>query len=115
MNKVYIMGHVASQPRLMNDEGSPAHLSFALKVTHRARSGGKKEYYPVNAWNQTAQWGLQQLCQGQRVLVEGYLTQRVKPEGFVQIQITANRFYPQDGTPAQEEEQQPEETQGQAS
>ena len=94
MNKVYVLGTVGSEPRLVQKEGSPEHLVFTLKVSHRSKAGGKQEYYPINAWNQAAQWGARQLRQGQQVLVDGYLTQQARPEG-VQVQVTASRFYPQ--------------------
>ena len=99
MNKVYLMGTVTHDPRLVSNESAPAHLTLLLRVEHQAKTGSKQEYYPVNAWNQTAQWGAQQLAQGQQVLVEGYLTQRVRPEGFVQIQLTATRFHLQGAKP----------------
>ena len=94
MNKVYLVGTVANEPRLVHKEGNPAHLVLSLLVKHRSKTGGKTEYYPVNAWNQAAEWGAEQLTQGQRVLVDGYLTQQARPEG-VQVQVTATRFYPQ--------------------
>lgn len=92
MNKVYVMGVVASEPRLVNKDGNPDHLVFALRVSHRSKAGDKQEYYPINAWNEAAQWGAEQLHQGQRVLVDGYLTQQARLEGL-QIQVTATRFY----------------------
>ena len=92
MNQVYMMGTVSCEPRLVQKEGNPAHLVFTLRVSHRSKAGEKKEYYPINAWNQAAEWGARELRQGRRILVDGYLTQTQRPEGL-QVQVTANRFY----------------------
>ncbi|MEG1515179.1 MAG: hypothetical protein RR296_12495 [Clostridia bacterium] len=38
MNKVYLMGTVANEPRLVERKGSPVHQAFLLLVRHQARS-----------------------------------------------------------------------------
>lgn len=92
MNQVYLEGSVANAPRLLDQEGAAPRLIFSLMTTHRSKAGVKKEYYPIRAWNQLARLGAQQLTPGARVVVEGYLTQQVGPEG-VQVQVTARRFH----------------------
>ena len=92
MNQVYLEGSVANAPRLLDQEGAAPRLIFSLMTTHRSKAGVKKEYYPIRAWNQLARFGAQRLTPGARVVVEGYLTQQVGPEG-VQVQVTARRFH----------------------
>lgn len=92
MNQVYLEGSVANAPRMLDQEGAAPRLIFSLMTTHRSKAGVKKEYYPIRAWNQLARLGAQRLTPGARVVVEGYLTQQVGPEG-VQVQVTARRFH----------------------
>ena len=61
----------------------------------------KRELYPIHAWNGMANWVHGNLRQGQRVMVQGYLTQRtvIMPgEGRVTVsEVTAEEFFPASG------------------
>ena len=93
MNQVYISGKIADRPRLTRAETGSAHLMFALSVRHRtARGVVKQELYTVNAWNKAAQWGAEQLAQGQLVALRGYLTQHTGEGGVLTVEVTAEEF-----------------------
>ena len=90
MNKVYISGILADMPAFVQREGGAAHLVFQLRVRHRTAKGAvKQEMYRINAWNNTAGWGRQNLRQGQLLSVQGYLTQRILENGVPAVEITA--------------------------
>ncbi len=98
MNKVYLSGIVAEAPTCHTRDGSPEHMSFPLCVTHWTKQGViKREQYPVHAWNGVATWVREHMRQGQRVLVQGYLTQRniTSPEGgnAALNEVTAEEFF----------------------
>ena len=95
MNKVYISGILADMPACVQREGGAAHLVFQLRVRHRTAKGAvKQEMYRINAWNNTAVWGRQNLRQGQLLSVQGYLTQRILENGVPAVEITAEEFFP---------------------
>ena len=95
MNKVYLSGRVSDNPGLVNQEGRAAHLMFLLCVQHKTQRGAvKQELYSVNAWNNTALWGGKNLRQGQSVGIQGYLTQHIRENGMVTVEITAEEFLP---------------------
>lgn len=92
MNKVIISGLVVGKPRLINQRDDPAHLVVLLCVRHRTAKGDtKRENYTINAWHNTAIWGVKNLKQGQYVAVAGYLTQRDCESGR-QVEVTAREF-----------------------
>lgn len=99
MNKIYLSGIVAEPPVRYTRESSPEHICFHLCVSHRTRQGVvKRELYPVHAWNGVATWAIGQLRQGQRVLVQGYLTQQTVTgsdgRGMTLCEVTAEEFFP---------------------
>lgn len=53
---------------------------------------GKRELYTINAWNQTALWGVANLTQGQFIALKGYLTQRIHTSGVLFTEVTAEEF-----------------------
>jgi single-stranded DNA-binding protein len=106
MNKIYLSGIVAEPPVRGTREGAPEHVRFNLWVSHRTRQGvSKRELYAVNGWNGVAAWAAAHLRQGQRVMVQGYLTQHriaLPGDGVATVnEITAEELFPGGGdTPA---------------
>ncbi len=99
MNKVYLTGTVADPPLGRTQENGLAHVSFPLCVSHKTKQGlVKRELYNVQAWNGVAQWARANLRQGQRVMLQGYLTQhsvRQADGGTRQVvEVTAEEFFP---------------------
>lgn len=99
MNQVYLSGIVADPPvRVGNAEEGIAHAVFQLCVSHKTSKGEwRRELYTVNSWNAAAQWVLQNLKQGQRVALLGYLTQRMLKTGdgvFNCVEVTSAEFLP---------------------
>ncbi|MDI9506127.1 MAG: single-stranded DNA-binding protein [Bacillota bacterium] len=87
MNKVFLSGCIASRPSLVNREGTAAHLTFSLDVTHRTSKGETRhELYPVSLWHSAALWGARTLRAGQRVVVNGYLTKRRRYEKGIEVE-----------------------------
>lgn len=106
MNQVYLSGIVADPPiRIGKAEESIAHAVFQLCVSHKTSKGEwRRELYTVNSWNTAAQWVLQNLKQGQRVALLGYLTQRTLRTGdgmFVAVEVTSQEFLPLERKPRQ--------------
>lgn len=102
MNKIYLSGIVAEPPVRGIQEGALEHACFGLWVSHRTRQGiSKREFYPVHGWNGVAAWAAAHLRQGQRVMVQGYLTQRrvaLQGGGMVTVnEITAEELFPGGG------------------
>lgn len=53
------------------------HVTFDICVRHTTKVGKvKKEYFRVNTWNGMAEWAKENLCPGQVIAVNGYLTSR---------------------------------------
>ena len=95
MNQVFLTGIIAGKPRLVQAEGGAAHLLFPLRVRHRTAGGVvKQELYTVNAWNNVALWGAKHLGQGQLVAVQGYLTQHMRGDGTLSVEVAADEFLP---------------------
>jgi single-stranded DNA-binding protein len=74
-----------------------------LCVSHKTSKGEwRRELYTVNSWNTAAQWVIQNLKQGQRVALLGYLTQRTLRTGdgiFVSVEVTSQEFLPMESKP----------------
>ena len=95
MNQVFLSGIIAEGPRLIQSEGGAAHLQFLLRVRHRTAKGVvKHELYAVNAWNNVALWGAKRLEKGQLVAMQGYLTQHMRENGVLSVEVTADEFLP---------------------
>ena len=95
MNQVFLSGVIAGKPYLSQSEGGAAHLLFPLSVRHRTAKGVvKQELYTVNAWNNVALWGARRLEQGQLVAMQGYLTQHMRENGTLSVEVTADEFLP---------------------
>ncbi len=94
-------GIIADPPvgRNQENENGLAHVSFPLCVSHKTKQGlVKRELYNVQAWNDVAQWARANLRQGQRVMLQGYLTQRSvrQADGGTRqvVEVTAEEFFP---------------------
>ena len=62
MNKVFVSGIIAGEPALHSSENGMAHLIFPLSVRHRTMNGMmRQEIYTINAWNNPAIWGKENL------------------------------------------------------
>lgn len=98
MNQVYLSGVVAEPPIRIGAQEETSHTVFHLCVSHKTSKGEwHRELYSVNSWNAAAQWVLQNLRQGQRVALVGYLTQRTFRTGdgvFVSVEVTSQEFLP---------------------
>ena len=98
MNKIYLSGIIADPPTQRSQEDAPKHVVFPLCVSHRTKQGMvKRELYNVQTWNGVAEWAHGNLKQGQRVMLQGYLTQRrvAHPGGFahIEVDVTAEEFF----------------------
>ncbi len=95
MNKVYLSGTIADMPTFSQPEGGAAHLVFQFCVRHRTAKGMmKQELYRVSAWNNAATWGQANLRQGQRLALQGYLTQRfVSETGVISVEVAVEEFF----------------------
>ena len=79
MNKVFLSGVIANDPSYTCSENGIERFSFQLCIKHRTQSGIiHKEYYPINAWNETAKWAKANLRRGSYIGLQGYLTQKNK-------------------------------------
>lgn len=100
MNQVYLSGIVSDPPIRIGKAEDIAHAVFQLCVSHKTSKGEwRRELYTINSWNTAAQWVLQNLRQGQRVALLGYLTQRTLRTGdgvFVSVEVTSQEFLPMD-------------------
>lgn len=123
MNKVYLSGQVASRPVLTG--GEAAHLIFDLSVSHRtAKNEVRRELYRINAWHASAQWGYQNLLQGEAIALQGYLTQHAAPlesGGTARmVEVTAEEFFAgmklkrEAAAPAEEKPVQPKTSEAEA-
>jgi len=98
MNKVYLSGIIADPPMWLFEADAPKHVTFPLCVSHKTKQGlVKRELYNVQAWNGVAEWARTNLRQGQRIMLQGYLTQRkaARPDGssHIEVEVTAEEFF----------------------
>lgn len=103
MNKIYLSGIVADPPVQFSEEGTPCHISFPLCVSHKNKQGiVKRELYTIQAWNGVAEWAQANLRQGQRTMMQGYLTQRIissaEEHGRIIVEVTAEEFFAASGS-----------------
>ncbi len=99
MNKVYLSGIIADPPMQSVKGDGSCHVSLTLCVSHKTKLGQiRRELYSVQAWRGVAEWATRHLQQGQRVMLQGYLTQRCapSPSGGMQseVEVTAEEFFP---------------------
>lgn len=93
MNKVFVSGIIAGEPALRSSENGMAHLIFPLSVRHRTMNGMmRQEIYTINAWNNPAIWGKENLRVGNLITVQGYLTQHSRENGVLMTEVTAEEF-----------------------
>ena len=93
MNKVFVSGIIAGEPALHSSENGMAHLIFPLSVRHRTMNGMmRQEIYTINAWNNPAIWGKENLRVGNLITVQGYLTQHSRENGVLMTEVTAEEF-----------------------
>jgi single-strand DNA-binding protein len=79
MNKVILIGNLASDPEAHTTQSGISRSSFRLAVQRRfANAQGVREadFLPVVAWRQTADFCNRYLLKGRRVAVEGYIQVR---------------------------------------
>lgn len=99
MNKVFLSGIIADSPVLVSKpEDANPHMVMTLCVSHKTTQGlVKRELYTANAWNKTALWAHENLKQGIRVVIKGYLSQRPLKESaaFPSIEVTVEEFFAQ--------------------
>ena len=98
MNKIYLSGIVADPPMWISQE-NVKHVTFPLCVSHKTRQGlVKRELYNIQTWNGVAEWAHDNLKQGQRVMLQGYLTQRGVRQGDggarIVVEVTAEEMFP---------------------
>lgn len=91
MNQVYLSGIVVEAPLLSTAGENTPHARLSLSVAHRKADGEvKREWYRVCLWKQLAVWAAQNVRCGQRIAVQGYLTQRISSMGGLpQVEVTA--------------------------
>ena len=79
MNKVILIGNLASDPEAYTTQSGISRSSFRLAVQRRfANAQGVREadFLPVVAWRQTADFCNRYLLKGRRVAVEGSIQVR---------------------------------------
>lgn len=78
MNKVILIGRLATDPELRRTQSNTAVTSFTLAVDRRfAREGDvQADFVPVVAWSGTAEFAAKYFTKGQRVAVCGRLHNR---------------------------------------
>ena len=91
MNKVFLSGVIANDPSYTSSENGIERLTFQLCIKHRTVSGIiHKEYYTINAWNDTAKWAKRNLSKGSFIGLQGYLTQKtIKTSDGTSVVITS--------------------------
>ena len=79
MNKVILIGNLASDPEAHTTQSGIARSSFRMAVQRRyANAQGEREadFLPVIAWRQTADFCNRYLTKGRKVAVEGSIQVR---------------------------------------
>lgn len=79
MNKVILIGNLASDPESRTTSGGIAQCSFRLAVQRRfANASGVREadFLPIVCWRQTAELCSKYLLKGRKVAVEGSIQTR---------------------------------------
>lgn len=81
MNKILLIGNLGRDPEMTYTPKGTAVTRFSLAVSRNTKSpSGEKqietEWFNITAWNQLAEICSQYLKKGQKVYIEGRLTQR---------------------------------------
>lgn len=79
MNRVILIGNVASDPESRTTQSGVAQCSFRLAVQRRFKgANGEREtdFLPVVCWRQTAEFVQRYLAKGRKVAVEGSIQTR---------------------------------------
>ena len=79
MNKVILIGNIASEPESRTTQSGVAQCSFRLAVQRRFKgANGEREtdFLPVVCWRQTAEFAQRYLAKGRKVAVEGSVQTR---------------------------------------
>ena len=95
MNKVYLSGIIAREPLYRVETGNIPHLILHLGIRYATKSGTvNRESYRVSAWNEAAQWGMNNLKTGQIIVVHGHLVRRKRKDGVTLTEIVADEIVP---------------------
>lgn len=79
MNKVILIGNIASDPESRTTQSGVAQCSFRLAVQRRFKgANGEREtdFLPVICWRQTAEFAQRYLAKGRKVAVDGSIQTR---------------------------------------
>ena len=79
MNKVILIGNLASDPESRTTQSGVAQCSFRLAVQRRFKgANGEREtdFLPVVCWRQTAEFAQRYLAKGRKVAVDGRIQTR---------------------------------------
>ena len=79
MNKVILIGNLASDPEGRTTQSGIAQCSFRIAVQRRFKgANGEREadFLPVVCWRQTAEFAQRYLAKGRKVAVEGSIQTR---------------------------------------
>lgn len=79
MNKVILIGNLASDPESRTTQNGVSQCSFRLAVQRRFKgANGEREtdFLPVICWRQTAEFAQRYLAKGRKVAVEGSVQTR---------------------------------------
>lgn len=79
MNKVILIGNLASDPESRTTQNGVAQCSFRIAVQRRFKgANGEREtdFLPVVCWRQTAEFAQRYLAKGRKVAVEGSIQTR---------------------------------------
>lgn len=79
MNRVILIGNVASDPESRTTQSGVAQCSFRLAVQRRFKNAnGEREadFLPIVCWRQTAEFAQKYLAKGRKVAVEGSIQTR---------------------------------------
>lgn len=79
MNKVILIGNMASDPESRTTQNGVAQCSFRLAVQRRFKgANGEREtdFLPVVCWRQTAEFAQRYLAKGRKVAVDGSIQTR---------------------------------------
>ena len=79
MNRVILIGNIASDPESRTTQSGIAQCSFRIAVQRRYKgANGEREtdFLPVVCWRQTAEFAQRYLAKGRKVAVEGSIQTR---------------------------------------
>ena len=79
MNRVILIGNLASDPECRTTQSGIAQCSFRIAVQRRYKgANGEREtdFLPVVCWRQTAEFAQRYLAKGRKVAVEGSIQAR---------------------------------------